>query len=144
METPRQKAKTDKRIPARQQEQQKEQQLHQPTRSRTSQDADTDKKTTKQNHAERKQAKYEPKADPRSKNLSDENKMTSEHGENNGREALKATIQTTEGIYEERLTSDNSNNCPIQQKMHRTRYIISEPPRMMRNVPKYYTAKKQV
>ena len=35
---------------------------------------------------------------------------------------------------------DNSKN-PTIQKMTRARYIISEPPRMMRNISKYYTAK---
>ena len=52
------------------------------------------------------------------------------------------TIQTTEGSYEARLTEDNSNGCPIRRMMHLTRYSISKPPRMMRNIPKYYTTGK--
>ena len=54
---------------------------------------------------------------------------------------IKITIQTTEGQYETILTVDNSNNCPLQQKLGLARYRISEPPRMMRNIPKYYTTK---
>ena len=53
----------------------------------------------------------------------------------------KVTIQTTEGQYETTLIVDNSNNCPIQQKLGLTRYRILEPPRMMRNIPKYYTTR---
>ena len=50
------------------------------------------------------------------------------------------TIQTTEGSYEARLVEDDSNNFHIQKRMKLTRYRISKPPGMMRNIPKYQTS----
>ena len=119
-----------------------EHQHRHPTRSRTEQDADADKKPTQKNHADWKQAAYGPKADPRSKNPSGENKMPFEQEANNARAALKVTIQTTDGSYEESLAVDNSNNFPIQRRINIARCIISKPPRTMRNIHKYYTAKQ--
>ena len=52
------------------------------------------------------------------------------------------TIQTTEGRYEATLRVDNTNNCPLQEKLGLTRYSISKPPDMIRNIPKYYTTEK--
>ena len=49
------------------------------------------------------------------------------------------TIQTTEGCYEETLSEDNTNNFPIQEQLKLTRYRISKPPMMMRNIPMYHT-----
>ena len=54
------------------------------------------------------------------------------------------TVQTKEGQYEATLTADNDKNCPlreIHEKLGLTRYRISKPPMMMRNIPRYYTAK---
>ena len=53
------------------------------------------------------------------------------------------TIQNNDGRYEERLIIDNPNSYPNQkQKLQLTRYRSPEPPRLMRNIPKFYTAKK--
>ena len=54
----------------------------------------------------------------------------------------KVTIQTKEGQYEATLRVDNINNCPMQGKLGPARYRISEPPRMMHNIPKYHTTKQ--
>ena len=63
--------------------------------------------------------------------------------QNNGRKPDKiATIQTTAGRYEARLTEDNANDWPIRRMTQLPRYIISGPPRMMRNIPKYYATEK--
>ena len=51
-------------------------------------------------------------------------------------------IHTEEGRYDAGLAVDNPNNFPRRGKMSIGRYIISEPPSMMRNVPKYYIAEK--
>ena len=51
-------------------------------------------------------------------------------------------IQTAEGREVARLQIDNSNRRPIRKKLNLTRDSIPEPPRMMRNAPKYYTAAK--
>ena len=134
-ESSRQQAKTGKcTLPDN--KNRKAEQQHQPT-SRTEQDAEAEKKTTNQNHADWRQAAYVPKAATRRENISKGNKMTLEQEPNYGHASPMGTIQTTEGRYEERPTSDNSNNCPIQKKMHLARYSISRPPRAMRNIPKY-------
>ena len=52
------------------------------------------------------------------------------------------TTQTAGGRYEAIPQIDNANNSPIQRKLNLTRYGIPEPPRMMRNLPKFYTAGK--
>ena len=54
----------------------------------------------------------------------------------------RITIQTAEGQYEAILRVDNTNNCPLQEKLGMTRYSIPEPPEMMHNIPKYHTTKK--
>ena len=50
------------------------------------------------------------------------------------------TIQNDGRRYEAGLVVDNSNNCPLQKQLRSTRYRIPEPPRLMRNKPKFYTA----
>ena len=57
-------------------------------------------------------------------------------------EEYQVAIQTTSGSYEARLPLDNSNNFPLQKKMNIARYIIAEPPYMMRIIPKYHITKK--
>lgn len=52
------------------------------------------------------------------------------------------TIQNDEGIYEARVAVADSNNFPLQTKLRITRYRIPEPPRLMRNIPKFYTSKE--
>ena len=54
----------------------------------------------------------------------------------------KVTIQTKEGQYEATLRVENTNNCPMQEKLGLTRYRISEPPKMMHNIPKYHKTKQ--
>ena len=70
----------------------------------------------------------------------DRNKRKPEHTTETTDKTI--TIHTTEGQYEAILRVDNTNNCPLQEKLGLTRYRISEPPRMMRNIPKYHTTKK--
>lgn len=55
---------------------------------------------------------------------------------------LYVTIHTEDGRYGERLTSDNSNNFPIQKKPNRARYSIAKQTYVMRNLPKSYAAEK--
>ena len=52
------------------------------------------------------------------------------------------TIQTTVGCYEATLTEDNKNNFPIQKQLELPRYRISNPPMMMRSIPKYHKTKQ--
>ena len=52
------------------------------------------------------------------------------------------TIQNTEGGYEERSIVGYANNFPLQKQLHLARYRIAGPPRTMRNIPNFYTAKK--
>ena len=76
-------------------------------------------------------------AEPRHRNLTLITRPVEEPEHNNSGTIIDTTvtIQTTEGIYEARLAEDNSNNFPIQKKMKLTGYRISNPPRMMRNIP---------
>ena len=53
-------------------------------------------------------------------------------------------IQTKEGGYEAGLIIDNTNNCPMQEKLNLAIYRIPEHPQLMRNVPKFYAAKKLI
>ena len=53
---------------------------------------------------------------------------------------LRVTIQTTEGIYVEELIEDNANACPIQKKLTLKKYTVSRPPRLLREIPKFYTS----
>ena len=54
----------------------------------------------------------------------------------------QVAIQTTEGSSEARLAADNSNSWQLQNKMNFDRYIISEPPYLIRNIPKYHITHK--
>ena len=40
-----------------------------------------------------------------------------------------------------KTSGGNSNRCTIQKQTKLARYRISKPPRMMRNIAKYYTNK---
>ena len=54
------------------------------------------------------------------------------------------TVQTKEGQYEATLTVGNDKNFPLREihgQLGLTRYRISKPPMMMRNIPRYYTTK---
>ena len=51
-------------------------------------------------------------------------------------------IQAMAGRFEASLVEGASSNCPIQKKMKLTRFRISKPPRMMRNIAKYYPTEK--
>ena len=53
-----------------------------------------------------------------------------------------ATTQTAGKTYEALLKLDTAINCPFQRKLTLSRCCIPEPPRLMRNIPKFYTANK--
>ena len=65
-----------------------------------------------------------------------------ENTETKHQEQYYVTIRTREGRYEAGLIIDNTNNCPMQKKLNMARYRIPEHPRLMRNIPKFYTTKK--
>ena len=59
-------------------------------------------------------------------------------------EQYYVTIQNAEGSYEERLIVENPNNCPPQKQLQQNRYRIPEPPRLMRDIPKFFAKKKLI
>ena len=73
-------------------------------------------------------------------NSANTRKDTSEETETE--EPHYVTIQTSAGSYEEGLIVDKSNNCPLLERHNITRYRIPEQPLLMRNIQKFYTAKK--
>ena len=81
---------------------------------------------------------------PRHRDMTPITSTAEEHEQNNNGTTTDRIVklQAAEGRYEARLVGDNSNNFPIQRQMKLTRYGISKPPRMRRNIPMYYTTKK--
>ena len=114
-------------------------------RSRAEQDAETEQATTEQHKTDLEQATERLNASNSSSNdPADYTRTRGSKGPDTYRTsaAIYATIQTRGGIYESELNEGDTNNFPIQTKLGLTRYRISRPPRMMRNIAKYHTTKK--
>ena len=111
----------------------------------TTRGKETERDTAEQEKADQKHVTQKQEAsEPRHRSLTLSTRTVEEQEQNNNGTITDTTvtIQTTEGSYDARLVEGDSNNRPVRKKMKLARYRISMPPRMMRNISKYYTAEK--